>query len=37
MLSGFQIHPNPQSTNLQWKLDYPKKHRLNLYLDATLT
>ena len=34
MLSGFQIHPNPQSTDLQWKLDYLEKHRLNLYLDA---
>ncbi|MCW5206846.1 hypothetical protein VU08_07975 [Desulfobulbus sp. F5] len=32
--SGFTIHPNPHDTKLKWKLDYLKKNRLNLYLDA---
>lgn len=34
-LSGFAIHPNPQATRLQEKLDYLKEHRLNLYLDES--
>ncbi|CAK8713081.1 MAG: hypothetical protein CDV28_101164 [Candidatus Electronema aureum] len=33
-LSGFIIHPKPHDTKLGWKLDYLKKNRLNLYLDA---
>ncbi|MCI5208913.1 MAG: hypothetical protein D3910_08985 [Candidatus Electrothrix sp. ATG2] len=31
-LSGFEIHPNPQATRLQGKLDYLKKNKLNLFL-----
>jgi hypothetical protein len=33
-LSGFEIHPNPQATRLQEKLDYLKEHQLNLYGNA---
>lgn len=30
-LTGFEIHPSPTGTNLKEKLDYLKKHRLNLF------
>jgi len=32
--TGFQIYPNAEGTNLDWKLDYLKQNHLNLYLDS---
>ncbi|WP_417915458.1 hypothetical protein [Candidatus Electronema sp. JM] len=34
ILSEFRIHPNPQAAKLKKRLEYLKKNRLNLYLDA---
>ncbi len=31
--SGFKIYPDPLRTHLQEKLEYLKRHKLNLYLD----
>jgi len=31
--SGFRVHPAPVQTRLQEKLEFLKKHKLNLYLD----
>lgn len=32
--SGFKIHPDPFAAHLNEKLNYLKKHQLNLYLDV---
>jgi len=33
-VAGFPMHPNADWTHLQQKLDFLKKEKLNLYLDA---
>lgn len=30
-LTGFQVYPNPEATKLEWKLNYLKKNKLNLF------
>ncbi len=33
-VAGYRLHPDPERTGLQEKLEYLRKHRLNLYLDS---
>jgi hypothetical protein len=32
--ANFWVHPRPEQIGLQWKLDYLKQHRLNLFSEA---